>query len=184
VIEDFLTLYADPGEDFGWAVGCGTRLLTRGITKMWTFADEIGMDILDGEESIMRLNEYARNGVDMAEYKDHKFGRIVAENWRIYPKELRDGSLEWDECRTARVIGAMTFIARRAEIPFITQPAAIKPAAEAAGAHELYDHPLYENRHSNDAIQHFVYFTNTELMGLFLPTADTKTKWEINREAE
>jgi hypothetical protein len=166
--EDFLTFYADPGEDFGWAMGCGTKLLTRGTEKMWTVIDELWMDIMDEEESIFRMDGVAREGVDMKDFSHMKIRRIVCENWTLYPKEMRSGALDWDECRTARAIGAMTLMARRKDFPFITQPAAIKPAAEAAGAHELYDKPLRENRHQNDAIQHFVFFTNTELLGVEL----------------
>jgi hypothetical protein len=48
----------------------------------------------------------------------------------------------------------------------VLQPAAIKKQAQAAGAEELYWRPLRENRHQNDAVQHFVFYTQTELMGL------------------
>lgn len=166
--EDFLTFYADPGEDFGWCIGRGTRVLSRGITKMWTTAD-ILWEALQGTPSDTEFlhDAYVRNGIDPSEYLDLKIGRIVCEDFRLYPWALKQ--LAWDRVRTARVIGAMTFMARQHGVPFILQPAAIKKAAIAAGAEELFDRPLYENRHSNDALMHFCFYTNTELMGLKMP---------------
>ena len=76
--------------------------------------------------------------------------------------------MAWDQCRTARLIGALSFMARLHDIPFILQPASIKDAAKAAGAEELYYKPVTENRHQNDAIQHFVFYTNSVLMDLNL----------------
>jgi hypothetical protein len=166
VTEDFLTLYSDPGEDYGWALGCGTTLLAAGTIKMWSMADCIWADLETGD-SELRDPVYWRDGVNPEDYADMRIGRAVAENFRIYPWAAK--SLAWDEVRTARVIGALTFMCRVKDIPFITQPAAIKKAAQAAGAEELYYRPLHENRHQNDAIQHFVFYTSTELMGLHLP---------------
>lgn len=162
--EDFLTLYADPGEDFGWAIGCGTTLLARGITKMWITVDMLWDELIEKEYSEFRDEVYWRGDHDPANYQDHLIQRVVCENFRIYPWAAKD--LAWDEVRTARAIGAMYQICRRADVKFITQPAAIKEAAKAAGAEELFDRPLYENRHSNDAVMHYVWFTSTELMGL------------------
>jgi hypothetical protein len=181
IFEPFRTLYCDPGEDFGWCVGRGTKLLGAGTHKMWEFADEVYDSIL-GREFTGMLNDvdlagYGREGIERSEVgvrKEHgpdalRIGRIVYEDFRLYPWVLRAGGLDWNPVRTARVIGALTLIARRAGIPLIAQPAAIKKAAKAAGAEELYYHPLHENRHQNDAIQHFVFYTNTELMGLHMP---------------
>lgn len=166
--EDFLTLYNDPGEDFGWAVGCGTKLVSRGIIKMWTMADVIWDSLLNGmATSELLLPAYVRDGVDVEDYERMEIKRFVVEDFRIYPWAAKE--LAWDRVRTARVIGALTFMARQKEIPLILQPAAIKSAAVAAGAEELFDSPLYENRHSNDAIMHFVYYTSSELLGLNLP---------------
>ena len=169
--ETFRTLYADPGEDFGWAVGRDTKLLAAGTTKMWEMADDVWAALNNPDDPSIPLNSplHARNGVADDELLG-PIGRIVCENWRIYPWEAHKGSLDWDECRTARVIGALTFMARLKGIPFITQGADIKEGAKAAGAEELYYRPLRENRHQNDAIQHFVFFTNVELLGLRLPT--------------
>jgi hypothetical protein len=169
--ETFRTLYCDPGEDFGWAIGRDLKLLAAGTTKMWDMADDVWAALHDPYDSTLPLNspDYARNGVTDEELCG-PIGRIVCENWKIYPWEAHKGALDWDECRTARVIGALTFMARLHRIPFITQGADIKEAAKAAGAEELYYRPLKENRHQNDAIQHFVFFTNVELLGLALPT--------------
>lgn len=169
--EKFRTLYLDPGEDFGWCVGRDTKLLAAGTTKMWEMADDVWDALNNPNDPSNPLNspDFARNGVADAELLG-PIHRIVCENWRIYPWEAHKGSLDWDECRTARVIGALTFMARLKGIPFVTQGANIKEAAKAAGAEELYYRPLKENRHQNDAIQHFVFFTNVELMGLVLPT--------------
>jgi hypothetical protein len=166
VTEDFLTLYCDPGEDFGWCVGCGTKLLAAGTTKMWTMADDV-WEALTGDPSVLLNEETVRNGIKVDDYIDLPIQRIVCEDFRIYPWKAKE--LAWDRVRTARVIGALTFMARVQDIPFILQPAAIKKAAQAAGAEELYYRPLHENRHQNDAIQHFVFFTNVELLGLNLP---------------
>ena len=181
IIEPFRTLYCDPGEDFGWCVGRGTKLLGAGTHKMWDFADEVYDALLGLPSASYLLNEfdlggYCREGVEESEqafYNENpkfmQIGRIVYEDFRLYPWVLRSGALDWNPVRTARVIGALTMIARRADIPLIAQPAAIKKAAKSAGAEELYYHPLHENRHQNDAIQHFVFYTNTELLGLHMP---------------
>lgn len=169
--ETFRTLYCDPGEDFGWCIGRDLKLLARGTTKMWSMADDVWDVLLNpsNPENALNLPEACRDGVDPAENLG-PIGRIVCEDWRLYPDNLQ--SLAWDRCRTARVIGALTFMCRVQGLPFVLQPAAIKPSAVAAGAEELYDRPLHENRHQNDAVQHFVFFTNVELLGLNLPTAN------------
>lgn len=183
VFEPFRTLYCDPGEDFGWCVGRGTKLLGAGTHKMWEFAHEevyeaiLGRQYADCMLTDVDLGGYGREGVEADEVnvrKEHgsdsmKIGRIVSEDFRLYPWVLRAGGLDWNPVRTARVIGALTLIARVADIPIIFQPASIKKAAKSAGAEELYYTPLHENRHQNDAIQHFVYYTNTELRGLHMP---------------
>lgn len=167
--EPFRTLYCDPGEDFGWCIGRDTKLLAAGTEKMWHMADAV-WEVLDGDPSdpsaFLNLAEWVRDGVDPAENAG-PIGRIVCEDFRIYPWKSRD--LAWDRVRTARVIGALTFMARVKGIPFVLQGANIKDAAQAAGAEELYYRPLRENRHQNDAIQHFVFYTNVELLEIPLP---------------
>lgn len=170
MLEDFLTLYCDPGEDFGWCLGCGTVLVSAGTTKMWAMADDVWDSLFEGgkpADTFLLDEANIRDGVDRSAFEELEIKRIVCEDFRIYPWAAKQ--LAWDRVRTARVIGALTMMARRKDIPFILQPAAIKKAAQAAGAEELYYRPLHENRHQNDALQHFVFYTNTELMGLRLP---------------
>ena len=170
--EAFRTLYCDPGEDFGWAIGRDLKLLARGTTKMWDMAMDVHGVLLNGQESDpsnpLNSPDACREGIDPKE-NTGPIGRIVCESFRLYPWVARSGALDFDEMRTPQVIGALRHMARVAGIPMIFQPAAIKPAAVAAGAEELYDRPLRENRHSNDACQHFVFFTNVELLKLNLP---------------
>lgn len=175
--EDFRTLYLDPGEDFGLCQGVGLTLLGACTEKMWSQADDIWAILNDPENSDLPLNDVAllRDGVD-PELLKLPVKRIVCEDFRIYPWKAQQ--LAMDPVRTARVIGAVTFMCRLLDIPILFQPAGIKSAAKAAGAEELYYRPLYENRHQNDAIQHFVFFTNVELMGLNLPVP----KGEVDRE--
>lgn len=170
-MEDFRTLYVDPGEDTGWCLGRDTKLLAAGTEKMWPFADEAYAEIAKPTENASvgilgrrRDNPFLREG--MADFNEGNISRIVCEDFRIYPWEAKN--LAWDQVRTARLIGALTFMARLYEIPFVLQGAKIKERAVAGGAEELFYKPLTENRHQNDAIMHFVYFTQTELLGLEL----------------
>lgn len=168
--DDFLTFYADPGEDFGWCIGYRNLLVARGILKMWETADELADKIESnvGEFAYGRPNSPLPNpwmcdGVD-EELLKLPIGRIVCEDFRIYPWKLK--ALKFNPVRTARVIGALTFIARRHGLEFVLQPAAIKSTAVSGGAEELFDTPLHENRHSNDAIMHFVFYTGTTMRGI------------------
>lgn len=177
--ETFLTFYADPGEDFGWALGRDLKLLAAGTGKMWDVARDLGHAVENPQDSDNELRSVAtaRRGVTQKDLLG-PIGRIVSEDWRLYPWILNPpgggpSPLAWDQCRTARVIGAMKYIAMAAGIPMVLQPAAIKPAAVAAGAEELYYRPLRENRHQNDAIQHFCFYTNTELLGLNLTVPES-----------
>jgi hypothetical protein len=186
--EEFLTLYCDPGEDFGWCVGRGLDLLAAGTEKMWPFADAIwdkindpnGCGPQDGvydhvyvDTNPLIDSTHIRDGVD-PELMKRPIGRIVCEDFRLYPWELEN--MHWDKVRTARVIGAITFMARLHHIPLIFQGANIKGAAVAAGAEELFYKPLTENRHQNDALMHYVFYINVELLGLPLPVPDSVWK--------
>jgi hypothetical protein len=171
VPETFRTIYADPGEDFGWCVGRDTTLLAAGTTKMWSMADDVWAALNAPDDPSIPINNEAqgRNGVAQADLLG-PIGRIVCEDWRLYPWVIAKGGLDFDQCRTARVIGALQFMCRVKGIPFVLQPASIKPEAVAAGAEELYYRPLRENRHANDSIQHFTFFTNVELLKIDLRT--------------
>jgi hypothetical protein len=165
VDEPHLTLYCDPGETFGWCIGKGTKLLLAGQTPMWDMADEVEWLLKNGSIEGTQFEDpvWWRDDLDPADYFGVPVGRIVCENFRLYPTKAK--ALIGDEFRTVRVIGALQDKCRpaRYDIPFITQGANIKDAAQKAGEEELYYRPLHENRHQNDAIQHFVFFTNTVL---------------------
>ena len=154
-----LTLFVDPGEDTGWCLARGRRLLVASTTKMWTFADDV-VDALNGtymDGGILDPDSVAvREGVERDNF-ELPIERIVCEDWRLYPDKLR--ALAWDQCRTARLIGALTLLTRMHNIEWVLQPAAIKAQAVAAGAEEFFYRPLHENRHQNDAIMHFVWYT-------------------------
>lgn len=176
--EPFLTLYCDPGEDFGWAIGCGLVLVAAGTSKMWDVPDDLWAALND-EDSDLLNDARLRDGVD-PELLKLPFGRVVCEDWRLYPDKMH--ALAWDQCRTARVIGALRFICRTMHIPMVLQPAAIKERAKAGGAEEFFYKPLHENRHQNDAIMHYVFYTGTELLGLRTTGLDSLPGKPDNRD--
>jgi len=163
ITEDFRTLYVDPGEDTGWALAKGFKLLAGGTEKMWLFSDDV-WDAVEDNVGAFAEGETVnlRDGVT-AEDNTGPIGRIVCEDFRLYPWAAK--LLAWNQFRTVRLIGSLQVCCRRHDIPFILQGAKIKERAQAGGAAELYYHPLHENRHANDAIQHFSFFTQTELLG-------------------
>lgn len=130
-------LTVDPGEDTGWQRWEGARPAAGGQTKGWEFVDQVAAWVRSGELEL-----------------------LVIEDWALYPWKVKD--LAWDKCRTARIIGALTFICRDEGIPVLFQPASIKKTAQKAGADHLYVTPLHENRHQNDAIQHGIYYLATQ----------------------
>jgi hypothetical protein len=99
ITEDFYTLAVDPGEDTGWSIWRGEKFIGAGTTKMWEFADAVWQFVNDGDGPIAEAL-----GV---EYSMQSVGRIVCENFRLYPWEAEAGNLNWDEVRTARLIGAL-----------------------------------------------------------------------------
>lgn len=175
--DTFLTFYGDPGETFGWCIGYDTLLVGGGMTPMWHTALDLWDKLNDPEKGGNELNDPAllRAGVD-PELLKLPVGRVVLEDFRIYPWLAKQ--LKFDPVRTARVIGAITFQTMVHGIELVFQPAAIKNAAQKAGAEELYVHPTHENRHHNDAIQHFVFYTHTEMMGnkLIVPNEGVQEK--------
>lgn len=162
--EPFRTLYCDPGEDFGWALGKGSTLLAGGTDKLWMVLDDVYAVLDDPNTGMFAQGDIPdlREGVDPT-LNTGPIGRIVSEDWALYPDKIR--YLIWDRCRTARGIGALTMLTRQFMIEMVLQPAAIKDTALLAGAAQLFYRPLKENRHANDAIQHFVYYTEVELKG-------------------
>lgn len=168
-LPDFLTVYVDPGEDTGWCVGRGSLLLGAGTTKLWHFGDDVwaalsiqsGLMVQNGpgpaSYSELLDPEAAWVLEGRAEHVGLPIKQLVVEDWRLYPWKLK--SLGWDQCRTARLIGSITQASRFFGIPLELQPASIKEQAVAAGAEELFFRPLHENRHQNDALMHFIWYT-------------------------
>lgn len=141
-------LCVDPGEDTGWAVFEDGELIDSGTEKLWEFGSAVFRALVTGE--VFLDDDLAHQFIGVEE--------IVVEDFRIYPWEAKKGSLNWDQVRTARLIGALTLIAHEMSLKFTLQPAKIKERAEAAGAEALFSKPLHENRHANDAIRHGVYY--------------------------
>lgn len=160
--EDFPTLYVDPGETTGWCLGQDLKLLAAGQTPMWEFSDEAWLAVKGDRSSLIFSDVTLRDEVRLP--PNLNLGRIVCEDWRLYPDKLK--ALAWDQCRTARLIGALTFMARLHCIPLVLQAAAIKDRAVKGAAEEFFYTPLHPNRHQNDAIMHFTYFTQTVLLGM------------------
>ena len=133
----------DPGEDTGWAIWEDDTLVDAATDKLW--------DVVDALSSALLSVDSIEDGPDFGEAR-----LLVVEDWALYPWKLK--SLSWDKCRTARGIGAIELIARLSKAELVLQPAAIKKAAVAAGAEELFMSPLHENRHANDAIMHGVFY--------------------------
>src|SRR5687768_12282860 len=110
------------------------------------------------------LTDYPEAEAIMEQLLDRKIDRVVAEDWRLYPWVMYtpDGrathALDFDQCRTARLIGKIELACDIAGVPFHLQGADIKETAILAGAENLYYKPIHENRHQNDAIQHGVFF--------------------------
>lgn len=152
-------LTVDPGEDCGWAVWSGRNLVEAGTDKMWDVGDAVWAAAvntrypghIDNEELLVGQGymQLARMIEDVE--------LVVVENFTIYPWVAAEGGLDWDEVRTARLIGSIFQACRFAGWQYAQQGAKIKDAAIAAGAEAYFYKPLHENRHANDAIMHGVY---------------------------
>lgn len=154
----------DPGEDTGLSIWEDDRLIL-GYTLKMEVVDIMFYYLLVEPQSLDGFVQMYPEAEDfVSEVRDRPIERVVCEDWRLYPHVMYtpDGrashALDWDQCRTARLIGAITLCARLTSTPMILQPAKIKETAVAAGAEQLYYKPLHENRHQNDAIQHGVFY--------------------------
>lgn len=144
-----LWLCVDPGETTGFSLWDEKGdLIWADQMPMWKFIDAV-YEWASGSDGLTTL------GVP-PEVDDAGLCAVVCEQWQLYPWELEN--LAWDECRTARCIGALTLICRRFGIELIFQGADIKEGAKQAGAEALYLEPVHENRHANDSIQHGVFY--------------------------
>lgn len=141
-------LCVDPGETTGWCLLDGGKIVDAGQDELWSFIDMV-------DATMQSDSGY---GETLGETPVENIGAIICEDWSLYPWVIQTGALDFDKCRTARGIGALTLLARQHGIPFILQPATIKEAAVAAGAEETFVTPLHENRHQNDARMHAVFY--------------------------
>lgn len=147
-------LAVDPGETTGYSIWEDSKFIDGGQEPLWDFAHAV-WDGLTGDFSFQESAHIST--------KLHGCQRIVCEDFRIYPEIAHAGGLDWDQVRTARLIGALTFMSRLHSIEFKLQGANIKSAAEAAGASAFYSTPLHPNRHQNDSVQHAVYYLSRQV---------------------
>lgn len=143
-------LAVDPGEDTGWSLWLDDDFLDAGTAKLWEFAEAVFSAVFTGPEELEAM------GAELA-LKFVGIEGIVCEDFRIYPWEAKKGTLNWDQVRTARLIGALTLIAKMGGLWWKLQGASIKERGLAAGAKAYFLSPLHENRHANDASTHAVY---------------------------
>lgn len=139
----------DPGETVGFSIWRGKDLIWADQLPMWKFADAIYEWAAQGQPPGGEL-------LGIPQDANSRLEAMVVEQWQLYPWELQN--LAWDECRTARVIGALTLICRQFGIQFILQGADIKEGAIAAGAEAMFLEPVHENRHANDSIMHGTFY--------------------------
>ena len=113
-----------------------------------------------------RFRQFHQVGVEALGFPgpDVDAEHLVIEDWALYPWKAQE--LAWDKCRTARGIGALSYICDAAGVPYTLQPAKIKDQAVAAGAEAYFKKPLHENRHLHDSIMHAVYFQVTNGVGV------------------
>lgn len=149
-------LCVDPGEETGWSIWSGSRLLGGGQTKLGHFKHDVWDAVFDnvgplaeGEEDCLHTGVTAKDNVG-------PFTLFVIEQFVLYPWKAQ--SLAWDEFRTSQLIGALKLIAERGDIEVEKQAAKIKERAMAGGAGELFVRPLRENRHQNDSIMHGFFY--------------------------
>lgn len=146
-------LACDPGESFGYCVGEDDQLQHASTADMGTFVHALAVALHVGSPTAPNLPQ----DLDLVESL-RGVQHVVIEDWQLYPWVMREGGLDYDKCRTARAIGAVQIICQLAGVPTTLQPAKIKETAQAAGVEQLYLRPLHENRHANDAMQHFLFF--------------------------
>lgn len=159
----------DPGEDCGLSIWEDNRLiygctLKMGVVGPLFHALLVGVD---GEVEEF-LRDYPEAEDFMQQVVGYDIERVVCEDWKLYPWVMYTDTgrathaLDFDQCRTARLIGKIELCCLLSETSLYLQGADIKETAVAAGAENLYYKPLHENRHQNDAIQHGVFYTVIE----------------------
>jgi hypothetical protein len=151
-------LCVDPGETTGYSLWNGGELVLADQAPMWNFIDMVDMTLRGPSSEAVARPGCGHVGLFTPEGEPVELGALVVEDWQLYPWVIRAGGLDYDKCRTARAIGALTLLCRQHGAELIFQGADIKKGAQAAGAEALYLEPVYENRHANDSIQHGVFY--------------------------
>lgn len=146
----------DPGETTGYSVWSGATLVCAGQADLWEFVRCVAAPLAAAGVWRHQDPELLRR------VKDWEL--LVMEEWQLYPWKAQD--LAWDRQDTVRGIGALQLAAEALGRPYSLQPAAIKEAAEAAGAADLFSFPLYPNRHANDALRHGTYYLASKGIGV------------------
>lgn len=151
-----LLLACDPGESTGWSSWEDSKLKAVGTESLDAFVTAWG----EAKLGLSTRFDCDPGLVETMVDAEH----LVIEDWALYPWKAQE--LAWDKCRTARGIGALSYICDAAGVPYTLQPAKIKDQAVAAGAEAYFKKPLHENRHLNDSIMHAVYFQVTNGVGV------------------
>lgn len=157
----------DPGESAGWSIWEDDKLVDAGTTPMWDLADILTAAYFFPDQDWSEW-EFAD---EVEVFKGCE--RFVVEDFRLYPWLLRDGSMDWNAVRTARLIGVITQVARWNRLELVLQPAKIKETAVAAGAEEYFMSPRHDNRHANDAIMHGCYYLAIQAGAKPVPMEET-----------
>jgi hypothetical protein len=151
-------LAVDPGESVGWSIWSGEKFIESGTETMWVFGDAVWQAAFRHMEASAAFSSYQADWDEPLADTFEGISLIVCENWSIYPWVAREGGLDWDECRTARLIGSLFQAARLAGWEWVQQDAKIKERAVAAGAENYFTKPLRENRHANDSALHGTFY--------------------------
>jgi hypothetical protein len=92
--------------------------------------------------------------MELEELAQDRVGLVICEDWRLQKGRNRQG----DRVETAKVIGVIEYLARKAQVPVHLQDASIKSYGEswlrAAGIDPV---STASNQHKRDAITHGVY---------------------------
>lgn len=151
-------LCVDPGETTGYSVWKDGEMILADQAPMWEFIDMVDMTLRGPSSEAVARPGCGHIGLFTPEGEPVVLEAMVMEDWQLYPWVIRQGGLDFDKCRTARAIGALTLLCRQHGVKLIFQGADIKKGAQAAGAEALYLEPVHENRHANDSIQHGVFY--------------------------
>jgi len=150
------TISIDPGDNTGWAVWDDGKLVDSGQDPLWDVIDAVaytalGGGLVDDPDQFIRPDRHLTEAF-------LGWGKLVVEDWALYPWAMQNHGMDWDACRTPRGIGAFELICRLSGREIVHQAASIKDSAEAAGAETLFVTPLHDNRHQNDAMRHGVFY--------------------------